>query len=525
MPAVPVAITDTPRPLFQPPVLPDGREAAWWPLPGSQECFLVSPVFETLYEGTRGPGKTDTLLMDFFGTVDAGWGPEWRGILFRQTYKQLADVVAKTQKWFRVTCPAAKFNKADFTWVFPGGEELLLRHMLDPEDYWNYHGHAYPWIGWEEVTNWFTPDCYKRMMSCCRSTVPRHARDKYKRPMMRKYRATTNPYGPGHNWVKTRWRLPEMRGEIIRDVDENGNPEEPRIAIHGHLHENVILMEAEPDYERRLRTAARNKSELRAWLHGDWDITAGGMFDDIYDGRTHMVEPFEIPKSWRIDRSFDWGSAKPFSVGWWAESDGTDVTLADGRRRSTVRGDLFRIGEWYGSTGNINEGLRFTAAKVAEGIVTREIKMGLRNKEGQSLRIKPGPADSSIFDDSDDSAGKSVADQMASPVRLSSGVTSPGVRWLKADKSPGSRKRGWEHMRQLLEDAKRPEGGGPRESPGMFVFNVCRDWVRLVPVLPRDPKDLDDVDTDAEDHNGDETRYRALMGRRGARQRRAIGLA
>ena len=38
---------------------------AWAPQPGSQTLFVTSPVFETLYEGTRGPGKTNALLMDF----------------------------------------------------------------------------------------------------------------------------------------------------------------------------------------------------------------------------------------------------------------------------------------------------------------------------------------------------------------------------------------------------------------------------------------------------------------------------
>ena len=68
----------------------------------------------------------------------------------------------------------------------------------------------------------------------------------------------------------------------------------------------------------------------RAWLFGDWDITAGGMFDDLWDASVHVVQPFEIPGTWYLDRSFDWGSSKPYSVGWWAESDGSDIKLADG---------------------------------------------------------------------------------------------------------------------------------------------------------------------------------------------------
>ena len=102
-------------------------EATWAPQDGSQVAFLLaSCIFEVLYEGTRGPGKTDCLLMDFLQHVGKGYGAEWRGILFRQTYPQLSDVINKTQKWFRLLFPDAKYNKATHTWTFPDGEQLLF---------------------------------------------------------------------------------------------------------------------------------------------------------------------------------------------------------------------------------------------------------------------------------------------------------------------------------------------------------------------------------------------------------------
>ncbi len=76
-------------------------EVAWAPQEGSQTAFMECPLFECLYEGNRGPGKTDALIMDFGQHCGLGYGPEWRGVLFRQTYPQLADIVAKTKKWFR----------------------------------------------------------------------------------------------------------------------------------------------------------------------------------------------------------------------------------------------------------------------------------------------------------------------------------------------------------------------------------------------------------------------------------------
>lgn len=467
------------------PVYREGRTVifpVWAPQPGSQEAFLACPVFETLYEGTRGPGKSDALLMDFAQHCGKGYGREWRGILFRQTYPQLVDLINKTLKWFPMIFPQAKYNKADHTWSWPDGEELLLRHMKAPSDYWNYHGHAYPWIGFEELTNWHEPTCYLSMMSCSRSTLP---------GMPRKFRATTNPYGPGHNWVKRRFRLPQSRGRVIRDSYRDGDLEPPRVAIHGNIHENRILLHADPDYIMRIRAAARNPAELAAWIHGSWDVTSGGMFDDIWDSERHIlpVIPLDkIPKGWRIDRSFDWGSSKPFSVGWWAESNGEPFSH-NGITYGRVRGDLIRIAEWYGWNGNRNEGVRMLASDVASGIKDREDDWGLTG------RVKPGPADTSIYDEEN---GVSIARDMEAKK----------CSWERADKSPGSRKQGWEAIRKRLRGALPPKAGGPREEPGLFVLASCLQFIETVPSIPRDERDPDDVNTTSEDHIADETRYR-----------------
>lgn len=487
------------------------RYATWAPQVGSQEAFLSCPLTEALYEGTRGPGKTDALLMAFAQYVGRGYGEEWKGIIFRRTYPELQDIIEKSKKWFRQIHPLATFNESKNFWRFPGGEILYFRQFQKPEDYWKYHGHAYPFIGWEELTTWPDDKCYKSMFSCSRST-------RAGIPIM--IRSTTNPYGVGHNWVKIRFRLPvqgnKLIGQVITDsLDDDGNFEAPRVAIHGDIYENRILLAADPTYIQRIAQAARNPAEKKAWLEGCWDIVAGGMFDDIWYevNKIAVVEPFDIPETWVIDRSFDWGSSRPFSVGWWAQSDGSDYQTRDGKWRSTVRGDLFRIHDWYGWNGTPNEGLSMLATEISKGIVEREIKWGIHG------RVWDGPADSSIFDEEN---GNCIAEDMALPVRLDNGQLVSGVTWEKADKKPGSRKQGWEQIRKMLKATKRPEGGA-RETPGMFVFNNCSQWLRTVPTLPRSDKHLDDVDTEAEDHIGDETRYRARYERPIVRSGRIVG--
>ena len=473
------------------------KNVIWKPMKGSQEAFLASkPIFEVLFSGTRGGGKTDCLLMSYCMEVGKGHGASWKGILFRQTYKQLTDVITKTKKWIPQIWPQARFNHSDSKWVWPTGEELLLRQFDKVDDYWNYHGHEYPWIGWEELCNWPTDEGYKRMFSCCRSSM---------KGMPRMVRATTNPYGPGHNWVKLRWGLPKRFFQVQKNlVDEEGRPEPPRLAINSHIRENIALLEADPEYINRIAASARNQAEKKAWLEGSWDIVAGGMFDDVWNPEYNVVRPFHIPSTWKIDRSFDWGSSKPFSVGWWAQSDGSDIVFPDGRYRSTIRGDLFRIQEWYGWTGKPNEGLRMLATDIAKGIVERELRWGLRKRYDNWCRVKPGVADSAIFAAEN---GNSIAVDMKVRVRMDDGYSYPGIPWLPADKRPGSRVTGWDQMRRMLKNAW-PSDLGPREKPGLFVFDRCEQFLRTVPVLPRDEDDPDDVNTDAEDHVADEVRYR-----------------
>lgn len=471
----------------------------WHPMPGSQSLYMSCPVTEVLYEGTRGPGKTDALLMSFAQHVGK-WGKEWVGIIFRRTYPELDDVINKSLKWFTQMFPHARYNRGEHFWEWPSGERLMFRHMKVPEDYNSYHGHSYPFIGFEELTTWPSPDCYVQMLSTCRSTVP---------DMPRMIRATTNPYGPGHNWVKARWRLPLPPGETVGPVitgeklvlngrpvlDAQGQPIilPPRVAIRGRLEENFLLHDADPNYVAMISASARNAMQLKAWLEGSWDIVSGGMFDDVWDPHVHLVPPFQVPKSWRMDRSFDWGSSKPFSVGWWAESDGTNLTIPLGKEPlviPTVRGDLFRIGEWYGWCGEPDKGLYMVDWEIAEGVLDREVKQWPHRK------ILPGPADTSIFDHVNN---HSIADGMAAK----------GVYWDRADKSSGSRINGWEAIRSRLKNSL-PRDGLPREHPGLYVCSNCDQFLRTFPVLPRSDKNLDDVDTEAEDHLADEVRYKIL---------------
>lgn len=472
----------------------------WAPMPGSQTAFLRCPATEVLYEGTRGPGKTDSLLMAFAQFVGVGFGDAWRGIIFRRSFPELSDVISKSLAWFTRLFPEAKYNRSRHEWEWPTGEVLMFRYMRDPDDYWQYHGHAYPFLGWEELTNWPSDECYSRMISTCRSTNP-------KVPQM--LRATANPYGPGHNWVKARFRLDQKQhgrtvGLVQRFKNERTKTEWTRAVVHGYLRENIVLLHAQPDYEDYLRQSARNENMQRAWMEGAWDIVAGGMFDDVWDTRFQLLPDLVeyarrirktvgqlIPRTWRISLGYDHGQSRPFSAGFYAVSNGEPLIIEkpNGGRLTLgpIPGDVIRFDEIYGWTGNENEGVRKPAKHIAREILQRCEELGIER------RVRPGIADSSIFDSYD--GDTSVAGMMEAE----------GLEWEPADKAPGSRVQGWELMRDRLMGAVPEEG--VREEPGLFVTSRCEQFIRTVPVLLRDPKNPDDADTTAEDHVADEVRY------------------
>lgn len=362
-------------------------------------------------------------------------------------------------------------------------------------------GNSYPWIGFEELTTWPNSECYTPLFSLCRSAHPQVAK-------LCRVRATTNPYGPGHNWVKKRFKLPMadgmLLGTVIRDTRDVPADEldKPRVAIRSSLAENKILLLADPSYVNTLRAAARNPAELAAWIEGSWDITSGGMFDDIWNEKIHVIPniPYILLRKsgWFMNRAYDHGLSKPFSVGWWAESNGNPITLFN-KEYGQVKGDIFLFDEYYGCANEDNKGLNMTAQAIARQIKEKEKEMGLRG------RIKRGPADSSIFSKYD--GLKTVAGDMKKE----------GVYWDDVDKSKGSRVQGWQQIRTLLSGSI--PVAGVRENKGLFICERCTDSRRTVPCLPRDDKNLDDVNSDVEDHAGDMWRYRFRWTRRTIIQR------
>lgn len=486
------------------------RPVVWAPIPhSSQELALDSRAHHTLYTGSRGPGKSDTQLMRFRRRVGIGYGAFWRGIIFDREYKHLDDLITKALHWFPRFNDGAEWFKGTsaLKWVWPTGEELLFRVIAVKDDYNNYHGHEYPFIGWNELTKYPTPDLYNMMMSCNRSSftpekdAPLDSKTGKRITMQDiplEVFSTCNSYGPGHGWVKAKFIDVAPYGTVIKNVVNCFNPKTQKnedvtrtqVTIFGSYKENIYLSQV---YVAGM-TEITDENLRAAWLDGNWDIIAGGAFDDVWDRAIHIIPRSQLPTGYKLDRSFDWGSTHPFSVGWWAEANGEEMTLSNGQTFCPAKGSLIQFAEWYGTQliGS-NKGLKIPAGDIAEGIKEREKQLIV----DEWILIQPlaGPADNQIRD------VKEIDEET-----IEKKMSDKGVRWTWSDKSPGSRKIGLELTRERFINAKKKEGAA------IYIMDNCRATIATLPILPRDEDKMDDVDTNAEDHPYDMVRYRVLKG-------------
>ena len=433
----------------------------WKPQEGPQTELIRCPVFEVFYGGARGGGKTESSIGDWL-QHSSTYGSAAIGIFVRRKLTQLSEVIARTQELFPKL--GGKWNEQKKTWTMPGGGRLKFVYLERDSDAEEYQGHSYTRVYVEEITNFPSPAPIDKLRATLRSGsgVPCGMR------------LTGNPGGPGHNWVKARYINPDPRGYKVIweecEIEVEGIKSVvrlDRVFIPSKIGDNQLLMRNDPTYILRLRQSG-SEALVKAWLEGNWDIVDGAFFDE-FDPTKHVLTmdwlPL-IPKSALRFRSHDWGSARPFSTGWYAVSDGTF---------GLPEGALIKYREWYGSSGP-NKGLKMDARAVAEGILNRE--------RGELVRY--GVADPAIYICN---GGPSIAQTMAIA----------GCMWRPAD---NKRKPGWEMLHHRLK--------GDERGPQLYFLECCEDTIRTLPVLQHDERDIEDIDTEAEDHAADEIRYACM---------------
>jgi len=433
----------------------------WAPQPGPQTDLVTCPVFEIFYGGARGGGKTEASIGDWF--LHAGkYGEHASGLFVRRKLTQLSDAIKRFRRYGNKI--GASWHDQKKTLTMPNGAVLKFAYLERDEDAEEYQGHEYTRIYVEEATNFPFPDPIMKLKGACRSStgVPCGMR------------LTGNPGGPGHHWVKARYIDPDPKGykvittkELIEIADDlTVETFIDRVFIPAKLKDNRKLLENDPGYVQRLRETG-SAALVKAWLEGDWNGVDGTFFSEFDESKHVLSGKLVLPRHWTKFRAMDWGSAAPFSIGWYAVSDGEILA---------PRGALIKYSEWYGWNGQPNKGLKMSADAVARGILNREKDMG--------EKISYGIADPSIFSTN---GGPSIAEMMMVA----------GCGWLRGD---NARQAGWEQMRKRLA-----------AEPALLLFHdSCEHTIRTLPYLQHDDKNPEDLDTDAEDHAVDETRYAAM---------------
>ena len=356
--------------------------------------------------------------------------------------------------------------------VFPNGSRILFRYCDNDTDAQRFQGTEVDVLFVDEATQQ-SEERMDKLKACVRGV----------NSFPKRVYFTMNPGGEGHGWVK--------RLFLDRVFREGENPEDYHF-IPALVTDNTALMQADPDYARKLRALPPKLRD--AWLYGRWDIFEGQFFEDFRatpdlamaqkfgftDSSeelkrqrrfTHVIAPFDLAagdkRGWSVFRSYDFGYGRPFSCAWWAvDYDGV----------------LYRILELYGCTGTPNEGLRWTPEKQFSEIARIE-------QEHPWLRGRRigGVADPSIWDGS---RGESVAET----------ALRHGISFV-----PGENQRipGWMQCHYRLQF---DEQGYPR----MYVFDNCAAFLRTVPLMQFSKSCPEDLDTSMEDHVCDEWRYACM---------------
>jgi hypothetical protein len=431
-----------------------------------QAVALETRATEVLYGGAAGGGKSH--LMRAAAIL---WCAAIAGLqvyVFRRLFPDLIKNHMEGPKGFRELL--SPWERSGFVKIveeeirFWNGSRIYLCHCKDDQDRFKYQGAEIHVLLIDELTH-FTDVVYRFLRGRTRMVgveLPEQYRGVFPRIL-----CGSNPGNIGHQWVKAAW-IDGAQPMTLRSMsdDEGGMV---RQFIPARLDDNPSMTDDDPLYRARLRGLG-SPALVRAMEDGDWDVVAGAYFPEFQRAR-HVVRPFKIPAHWTRFTSFVWGSFRPFSVGWWAISDGS--VLPDGRRYPT--GAMVRYREWYGASAP-NVGLQMTAEQVADGIKEREMpgeNIGYRVSDPACWKRDGGP---------------SIAERMM-------------LRGVTCGRADNNRLAGWDQVRdRLLGD----------DEPMMYVFDTCQDFIRTVPALQHDERKPEDVDSDGEDHVGDEVRYAAM---------------
>jgi len=454
------------------------------PLHPKQLKFIGSLANEVFFGGAAGGGKSYVLRADAII-----WCMQVPGIqvyLFRRLYKDLLRSHMAGPSSFPILLrefiedKLVRINYSANEIIFENNSKIVLAHIQHETDLENYLSQEINIALFDEAST-FTEKMYRFIRSRVRIgglQIP----DEFKGRLPR-IGLASNPRGPMHSYLKTGWvdaaqpetvfTAPALDGGMLREY------------IPSRIDDNPTLTSNDPQYKERLMGMG-DPDIVLAYLEGDWNAVEGAALN-MWDSAVHILDPFDIPFSWKIKRGYDYGYSAPYSVLWMAISNGESYINSEGRECTLPKGSCIFIRELYGDDGQehgLKEDVRLTAQK---------IKM-IEMTDLSGKQISKGPADTSIFNSEQ---GPSIASIMGEE----------GIGWTRANKRPGSRVIGLSTMRQMLTEATKEFP----ERPCMYIFNTCPRLISHLPLLSVDEKSGEDVETTGQpDHDYDVVRYLLL---------------
>lgn len=236
--------------------------------------FILNDKFRSALFGGYGNGKTESLC--WRAILLALTKPNALGLIGRETYPELRD---STIRSFFDVCPPeiiADHKKQENMVILKNGAQILFRAFDDPRKILSMN---LGWIGIDQLEE-ISEEMYLQMLGRLRD------------PECRYFFGVGNPE---MNWVKKTFK--DLAG---RDKDlffvEATTQENP------HLPSDYVknLINNFPDHW------------VKRFVWGSWEHFEGSVFTEFLQ-QTCVVDPFEIPKTWRVEYVIDYGYRNPFA--------------------------------------------------------------------------------------------------------------------------------------------------------------------------------------------------------------------
>lgn len=327
---------EIPAPDYQIRFLDKKNVPIWSANPGPQTWALMCGFEEMCVGGRRGGGKSKFLIAKpamgdpLLPTDDPAHycflnDGAFRGLLLREEYQSMAEFVEEAIEFYRPFGgkPTGDPKQIDFV----SGARIYFNHLGNEEAYTKYKGWNLTFIGIEELTQIQTLRRYLKLLGSLRS-VARVRGNRTLPPLRTQIVSTTNPDGPGANWVKDRFvEVMGCNGKLIPWNTPMKDPItlETRIFIPFTIKDNPYLAEDTAAGRRyRGRLLAQDEVTRKQWMDGDWSAGTGKFFTEYrpngpvgaeesaqFPWARHITKPVALKPWWYRWSSGDWGYQHP----------------------------------------------------------------------------------------------------------------------------------------------------------------------------------------------------------------------